>query len=92
MAFKKVWTDADTGISGEYWQWMTITYNQAADFGEATYGCWISKTHKDAGKKPITTRVVIIPGAYAPGFAESAEALCDGFTRAQADFLGSEDA
>ena len=92
MAWKKLWTDPDTGVQADFWEYMSINHSQGAGQSEMKVGVWINEAAHTAKLQPVHVKVYVIPAGAAPTLAAGVLAFGNAYARAQPEFEGSEDA
>ncbi len=53
MAFKKIWTDESTGVTGYYWELISFHYDQASGQSDVCHGVWVDEQAFKDGKSQI---------------------------------------
>jgi hypothetical protein len=90
MALKKSFTDPLTGVVGEHWSFMSITYDAILNIRELKYGLWVNEQQKQDGKLPIVVKYFQIPAGAAGSLVANVEAFSQEYVLAQSDFEDAE--
>lgn len=90
MGFKLSYTIQETGVVGEHWQEMNLTYDMLKGIVVFTIGLWVNKSALDAGKSPIKVMDFSIPEGTQPQLAAAGKSFLLGHIRALPEFAGSE--
>ena len=91
MGFKLSYTIPETGVVGEHWQEMNLSYDMLRGIVIFTIGLWVNKAALDAGKSPIKVEDHPIGEGTQPQLAAAGKAFLLGYVRALPEFAGSED-